>query len=68
MDSEDIRVTNGEIKNASMSSAASVSSSCSSAGIGDGDNAPNKQFSFNGEHRLLLYLIMLSPYSTFYYE
>lgn len=49
MDSEDIRVTGGDMANASMSSAASIGSSCSSAGIGDGDNAQSKQFTFNGK-------------------
>lgn len=48
MDSEDIRVTSGDVASVSMSSAASISSSCSSAGIAENDNMQSKQFSFSG--------------------
>lgn len=48
MDSEDIRVTGGDVASVSISSAASVSSSCSSAGIAENDNVQNKQFTFSG--------------------
>lgn len=48
MDSEDIRAIGGDIASVSMSSAASVSSSCSSAGVADNDNVQSKQFSFSG--------------------
>lgn len=48
VDSEDARAISLDVANASISSAASVSSSCSSAGIADGDNSQNKQFNFSG--------------------
>lgn len=46
IDSENVRVTNCDAANVSISSAASGSSSSSSAGINDVDN--NKQITFTG--------------------
>ncbi len=46
VDSEDIKAISGDTAN--VSSAASVSSSSSSAGISDGDHLQNKSFTFTG--------------------
>lgn len=50
VDSEDMRITSGDVANISMSSAASVSSSSSSAGLCEGDSSQNKLLGFNGPY------------------